>query len=176
MASTAPLLSFPSLTTSSEVHSQSDPVCGVDRCRGCSSVRLPSVEAAGARLCGVESLSMHWSNVESGRARAEQSGEGGLKGGGRGGDRRRTTGSKGVPSRLQQSYQKKNFLRLFSSIHSCFSLMRLLSVFTLLFLVCLQMLFTSLYIFPSVSRSWFPFPVLFTLLSLLAYFTKAPSY
>lgn len=113
MASTAPLLSFPSLTTSSEVHSQSDPVYGADRCSGCSSVWLPSVEAAGARLCGVESLSMHWSNVESGRARAEQSGEGGQKGGGRGGDRRRTTGWKGVPSRLQQSYQEKNFLRLF---------------------------------------------------------------
>lgn len=131
MASTTPLLSFPSLTTSSEVHSQSDPVYGVDRCSGCSSVWLPSVEAAGARLCGVESLSMHRSNVESGRTRAEQSGEGGLKGGGRGGDRRRTTGSKGVPSRLQQSYQKKKtFSGCFSSTYSCFSLMRLLSVFT----------------------------------------------
>lgn len=50
---------------------------------------------------------MHWSNVESGRAIAEQSGEGGLKGGGRRGDRRRTPGSKGVPSRLQQGYKKK---------------------------------------------------------------------
>lgn len=58
----------------------------------------------------VEFLSIHWSDV-SGRARAEQSGEGGQKGGGRGGDRRRTPGSKGVPSRLQQGY--KNFLRLF---------------------------------------------------------------
>lgn len=77
MASTAPLLSFPSLTTSSEVHSQSNPEYGVDRCGGCSSVWLPSVGAAGAQLRGVESLSMHWSNVESGRleqSRAEREG------------------------------------------------------------------------------------------------------
>lgn len=53
----------------------------------------------------VEFLSIRWSDV-SGRARAEQSGEGGQKGGGRGGDRRRTPGSKGVPSRLQQGYKK----------------------------------------------------------------------
>lgn len=79
----------------------------------------------------VESLSMHWSDVESRRARAEHSGEGGLKGGGRGGERRRTPGSKGVPSRLQQGY--KNFLRLFFFFYSCFvffSLIRLLLVLT----------------------------------------------
>lgn len=76
---------------------------------------LPSVEAAGAWLCGVESLTMHWSNVESGRVRAELSGEGDLKGGGRGGDRRRTAGSKGVPSRLQQGLRgKKTFSGSFS--------------------------------------------------------------
>lgn len=101
------------------MHSHSNPEQCVDRCSRSSSVWLPSVKAVGARLCGVQSLSMHWSNVESGYFRAEQSEEGGQKGGGRGGDRRRTSGSKGVPSRLQQGYkEEKNFLRLFFSVFS----------------------------------------------------------
>lgn len=154
------------------MHSQSNPEQGVDRCSRSSSVWLPSVKAVGARLCGVQSLSMHWSNVESGHFRAEQSGEGGQKGGGRGGDRRRTSGSKGVPSRLQQGYKEEK------TFSGCFSL----SVFSYatsfrfhLTIPCLPPNAThfTLYLLFSL-KVWFPFPVLFNLLSLTACFTKAP--
>lgn len=135
-------LSFPSLTSSSEEHSQSNPLRGVDRCIESSSVWLPSVEATGARLCAWSPRRCTGAMCRAGgRARAEHSREGGLKGGGRGGDRRRTPESKGVPSRLQQGY--KNFLRLFFSFYSCF----LIASFLSFFLDCLQTINFSLWVF-----------------------------